>query len=242
MGNLPWTRIDLLWQHPSSNPILVQCPFGVLDLDDAIMDNERYTRQLRRNPHPINAQPLLITLAEFLRGVFAVMTTQPSGDTVLLSRPTPPQGGLELLDKLRAEKIQLHGTVHAFKKAFHRSTKSILHGLDWANLVVAGGVVLTTLLHVDPAHDEDPEFVRSDIDIYLYGLSAAQANAKVEHIYTIWKRNLPNPESSMIIKSSKSIELVAEYPCRRLQIILKLQPEPIDVLLKFDLDTCVVWH
>ena len=44
----------------------------------------------------------------------------------------------------------------------------------------------------------------------------------------------------MIVRNRKSSTMLADYPYRRLQIILKLYPTPTDLLLSFDLDPCAI--
>lgn len=73
---------------------------------------------------------------------------------------------------------------------FAALTDNLLAGLNWGNVLVAGGIVLSTLLCTN--HKADSKKYRdSDIDVYIYGLGPVEANAKVKHIYKIWKSNLP---------------------------------------------------
>lgn len=243
LGRPPWKRIRLSWQRMTgegspSQIALVDSSHQLLDLDEALLDNERFVRAQRKE-YPSKGCRLM-TLSDFLRDVASLTRIEPQTGVVTLTRQTPPNGGLELLDQLRPIDLKFHGTDASFAGTFDRITQGILRGLDWSNVIVAGGSVLTTLLHVDQARDYDFGLVRPDIDIYLYGLSVEEANTKMEHIYKVWERNLPAYSPRLVIKSARTIEYVAEYPSRRIQIILKLQPQPIDVLLKFDLDVCAV--
>ena len=55
----------------------------------------------------------------------------------------------------------------------------------------------------------------SDIDIYLYGLGAAETNLKVKHIHVIWKRNMTCVSAPMtVIRPPKTIDLMVEYQLR----------------------------
>ena len=57
----------------------------------------------------------------------------------------------------------------------------------------------------------------------------------------MWARNLPEESiSRLILKNVKIIELLAEYPLRHFQIILKLPSTRLDILLNFDLDACAL--
>lgn len=102
-------------------------------------------------------------------------------------------------------------------------------------------MALTTLLHVKPSDDDATNVLEPDIDLYLYGMSAEDANTKVEHVYDTWVRNLPsNAKDHLVVKNAKTITLLPAYPHRRIQIVLKLLPSPTDILLNFDLDACAV--
>ena len=113
--------------------------------------------------------------------------------------------------------------------------------------MVAGGMALATLLHVDTAKDNG--HIRDhDIDLYIYGLSPADANRKAEEIHDVWAHNLPEYEEDgrlnerLVVKNAKTINLLSTYPNRRIQIVLKLLPSPTDVLLNFDLDACAIGY
>lgn len=72
---------------------------------------------------------------------------------------------------------------------------------DWNNVVVAGGSVLGCLLHLDDAHKESKRAIRkyfhskafptSDVDIFLWGLNAEQAEAKITQIYEAVRDSVP---------------------------------------------------
>jgi len=73
-----------------------------------------------------------------------------------------------------------------FMQNWNKFTHGILEGLDWSNLLVAGGSVLANLCH------ENEGFGSSDVDIFLYGISEqAQADKKLKHIYDVVKKNYP---------------------------------------------------
>lgn len=52
--------------------------------------------------------------------------------------------GLCLLDKGRRVSLQIR-TRNAFREQWHHMTQGILHGLDWSNVFVAGGMVMGVL-------------------------------------------------------------------------------------------------
>ena len=89
-------------------------------------------------------------------------------------------------------------TISAFEEAFATFSQGLLKGFDWSNVVVAGGSVLACLLYrprdkseeSDDDEDEDVTlfccdrgFTDSDLDLFLYALSEAQAlvSSKVEN-------------------------------------------------------------
>lgn len=82
----------------------------------------------------------------------------------------------------------------------------------------------------------------SDIDVYVYGLSASEATTKIRSIYETFRSNLSNRihMPTLAVRNSKTITFYTSYPLRRIQIVLKLVESPKDVLLNFDLDICAV--
>lgn len=99
---------------------------------------------------------------------------------------------------------------------------------------------LNVLLCTDP--NLDSTFVSSDIDLYLYGLDPAQANAKMAHIYSVWSTNIGKASvaAGVCVRNSKTINFLGRFPQRRIQIVLKIVATPAEVLLNFDLDPCAI--
>ncbi|KAF9516903.1 hypothetical protein BS47DRAFT_1359908 [Hydnum rufescens UP504] len=99
-------------------------------------------------------------------------------------------------------------------------------------------------LHLQPSlaafHPDVERYRSSDIDIYIYDLNAKQANAKVEHIFQVWKSNLPPAarDKTLVVRNSRTITFFSQYPIKRVQIVMKLVKSPKHVLLNFDLDVC----
>ena len=226
----------------------------IVDIDEAILASETFVSSGYRD----DKNQYLVTLQD-LCTVFGPLG--PSGKLVL-TRKTPPKGGFEFLDEKRPSTVCIHASDSDFSETFDVITNGILRGLDWNNVFVAGGMALEALLHTDTSRDASEEFSNSssesseergsstddtnkasdcDIDIYLYDLTPEQANAKIDHIHRVWKSNLPasNNETS-ILKTSKTITFFAEWPNRRVQIVLKLLHSPLDILLNFDLDPCAI--
>ncbi|KAJ7209952.1 hypothetical protein B0H12DRAFT_1242780 [Mycena haematopus] len=115
----------------------------------------------------------------------------------------------------------------------------LLLNLNWSNVLVAGGIALGTLLSVDAPNGTEVQQLwdSSDIDLYLYGLSADEATHKIHHIYETLRSNV-NGRPTLAVRNAKTITFYVDYPIRRIQVILKLAQTPKDVLLNFDLDIC----
>ncbi|KAG8527414.1 uncharacterized protein KY384_007566 [Bacidia gigantensis] len=215
-----------------------------VNIDGFILQNERYVRsrgfanQDGKYLLELEQLPVLLNQSESLD-----TETSMGQDTLSFKRGDLPKGGLEVLDYHRNmhREMRIHATLGSFTKTFERVTENVLRGLDWSNVFVAGGMVLATLLHTDPKDDKKDEIIKPDVDLYIYDLTPAEANAKVEHIYDVWSRNLPSTYSErLVVKNAKTINFLTTFPGRRLQIVLKLLPSPTDILLNFDLDACAI--
>lgn len=205
-----------------------------VDIDEAVLHNELYMRSRDSN----GDGKYLVSLEELSQ--ILVKDSQNSSH-LSFTRKDPPKGGLEVLDQLRKTELTLQPNSACYCKVFERITQGILRGLDWNNVLVAGGMALTTLLHTDPSKDDDRAIRDPDIDLYVYGLGPEDANRKAEEIHDIWVRNLPaTAQPRLVVKNAKTINLLSSYPNRRIQIVLKLLPSPTDILLNFDLDACSI--
>ncbi|KAJ6578136.1 hypothetical protein B0H19DRAFT_1062673 [Mycena capillaripes] len=151
--------------------------------------------------------------------------------------------GFEVLCGARTDQIAIQPSTCAFARCFEKLSDGLLKNLNWANIIIAGGMVLGTLVSVD-APDSGPNqqhmWDSSDIDMYVYGLSADEATNKIHHVYETFRSNLPAGTPTLAVRNSKTITFYARYPLRRLQIVLKLAESPKDVLLNFDLDICAM--
>jgi hypothetical protein len=150
--------------------------------------------------------------------------------------------GYEVLCEARERQIKIQPSVEAFKRTLNLMSDGLLKGIDWNNVVVAGGIVLGTLVSVDSAsgHSIEQRWTSSDIDIYIYGLSPSAANEKVQHLFTTFNSNLPSGTPTLAVRNCNTITFYARYPLRRIQIVLKLVESPRAVLLNFDLDICAM--
>ncbi|KAK6512316.1 hypothetical protein TWF481_001204 [Arthrobotrys musiformis] len=156
-----------------------------------------------------------------------------------ITRKIAPTSGLQYLDQKRPRTIKIQPSTAAFKKTFDRLMGGALDGLDWNNILVAGGMSLSTLLCVDESMDE--QFKSNDIDMYIYGLTPAEANEKIKHVANIWTKNL-EPDQYTIVKNARTVTLIGMFPRRRVQIIMKMIKNPATVLLNFDLDQVAIGY
>ena len=205
------------------------------DIDAAILNGEIYIRA--RGPENKDGK-FLVGLPE-LHGILCPQAPQGTApDTIVYHRRQPVEAAITVLDELRPSALPLHVSDQSFAATFTRITKNILNGLDWQNVVVAGGMVLTTLLHINS--DQDKRVQDLDLDIYIHGLSPADAEKKAFEIEEVWRRNLPDDSHILVTQNHKTITFIPSYPNRRLQIILKVLPNPTAILLNFDLDICAL--
>ncbi|KAL8733561.1 MAG: hypothetical protein Q9166_001969 [cf. Caloplaca sp. 2 TL-2023] len=214
-----------------------------VDIDEAVLASEHLVRSQKPNP----SSSFLVTLKDLEH----VLGSPDADGITTFRRKTPPKGGFEFLYQKRKQKMRILGTDARWKYTFDHVTNGCLEGLDWKNVFIAGGVVLNTLLHTDNLENDSRDLahkdvVECDIDLYLYDLTPAEANHKVEHIYKIWYQNThshggsPRAKHQMVVKTAKTITFIPKYPIRRIQIVLNILPSPLDILLKFDLDACAI--
>ena len=112
--------------------------------------------------------------------------------------------GFKILDRKRRLSIKVQPTVDAFSKTFDVLSDGLLRGLDWDNVFAAGGIALSSLLCTDIKSDA-PNFKNSDIDLYIYGVGPIEANKKVQHIYKVWRSNLPKNAGARVARNSRTV-------------------------------------
>lgn len=229
------TPYQILRQFSALSQFFTQEGRTLVDIDEAVLRNERYVRSQRSNKQDCEC---LVSLEELC----GILSETPQDDTPLIfRRKDPPKGGLEVLDELRKRELSIQPSSAAFSQTFDRITRGILNGLDWSNVLVAGGIVLTTLLHTDPSEDDNTSVKDPDINLYIYGLGPEDAKCKLREIHDTWARNLPaTAVQRLVVKTAKTINLFSSYPNRRVQIVLKLLRSPTEILLNFDLDACAI--
>ncbi|KAL0578207.1 hypothetical protein V5O48_003782 [Marasmius crinis-equi] len=227
-------------------------PNGLLisDLDRWVVENEAYLRFLSRKAAAL--QPESETVRQWTFGLVPldqlhIVLSQPhlaSTVSFTIQRPEA-MPGYAFLDDNRKETLYTQGSQQAFNRRWSSITNNVLNGLQWANVFAAGGLILGTLLtpEVDAvgAHQE-AEWISSDIDLYLWGLTPEEANEKIKHVGTVYQANLPPGSEFLAVRNSQTITFYSSWPTKRVQIILKLVNSPREVLLNFDLDPCTVGY
>ncbi|KAL8765412.1 MAG: hypothetical protein Q9209_007518 [Squamulea sp. 1 TL-2023] len=212
----------------------------LIDIDEAILASEQYIRLQKRTDYLVRLEDLR-----------SILGPPNQHGIASFKRKTPPKGGFEFLDQKKKQTMQILGTDARWLETFHQATEGCLYGMNWENVFIAGGVVLNTLLFTSRWDDNPRDMAHKqleecDIDLYLYGLTPEEANRKVDHIYETWYKNTNGEQRShqaehqLIIKTAKTITFMPVYPVRRIQIILKIMPSPLDILLNFDLDACAL--
>ncbi|KAF8325551.1 uncharacterized protein EI90DRAFT_3146663 [Cantharellus anzutake] len=235
----------------------------VADVDEWILKNESYLRILSRRhnlklipadaPHAVSSWKYGLVTVGDIQSVIPDCTiiSDKKGEALeIRRRPVTSFPGYTVLHAKRHQSIFLQTSKEGFKKRWDEMTDGILTGLDWSNVFVAGGMVLSTLLTPElpsklsssPGAKKPKDSEDSDIDLYIYGLPPQEANAKIEHIETVYKKNLPPNAPFFVVRNSQTITFYSEYPRRRVQIVLKLIGSPREVLLNFDLDVCAAGY
>ena len=106
--------------------------------------------------------------------------------------------------------------------------------MNWDHVLVAGGAVLGCLL---PNFRAGNGFAKSDIDLFLHGLTPDAANQKLQEVLQSVSQTTQLED---VVVSSHAVTIVGVRPHRHVQIILRLYISPLEVLSGFDIDSCCV--
>ncbi|KAI5814127.1 hypothetical protein BZA77DRAFT_319653 [Pyronema omphalodes] len=197
-------------------------------VDNWVLTNDAAIRKM-------NAEDQLNSLVKLNQGDLVWPGSQIMEGKRVITRKLPPREVITVFDECRKKTVRVLPDDMAFSAAWKVATGGLLEGMDWSNIVVAGGICLGILTG-------EVETL-SDIDIFIHGLTAKQANEKIKHIFETWSRNLGPLGQPFIFRNAKTITFIGRYPERQIQIVLKLCPTIADVLLKFDLDQCAIgWN
>ncbi|KAG8950958.1 hypothetical protein FRC04_007022 [Tulasnella sp. 424] len=121
---------------------------------------------------------------------------------------------------------------------------------NWNNVIVAGGAVVACLAPLPEyvvkqgskralrKYYHSEAFPASDVDLFLYGLTPAEAEEKCIEIYNAVRDSVPWEVCAIRTKNAVSIH--CQYPYRPIQIILRIYQSPAEILAGFDVDsTCI---
>lgn len=212
---------------------------AALDTDIWVLRNELAMRQ---EPAAVAG---LLTLDDDLDVVFPGSTVH--GECREIRRRHPPKSNFCMFDGRKSAVVRIQNTTAGYIRTFSALTAGVLDGLDWANVVVAGGIALNTLLRVEGGERSEEQAgswvsadLDSDIDLYIYGFTTpAAASEKVKHIHAVWCRNvdraalaagMPAPQK-LIVRSSRTVNFLSDYPHRRIQVC----PPPLSPCLQMPL-------
>eukprot|EP00698_Gefionella_okellyi_P001540 TRINITY_DN1146_c0_g1_i5.p1 TRINITY_DN1146_c0_g1~~TRINITY_DN1146_c0_g1_i5.p1 ORF type:complete len:1217 (+),score=226.35 TRINITY_DN1146_c0_g1_i5:261-3653(+) len=138
-------------------------------------------------------------------------------------------------------------TREQFASNWQAFSKGMLDGLNWTNVCIAGGSVLACLVpgsfdaeegKVRHVASKQTPFQGSDIDLFFYGMSDNQADAKVKEVYECLVANYHREVD--VVRTRHAITFLFDYPVRHVQIVLRLYKSPAEVLMGFDIDACTV--
>ncbi|KAG2379138.1 hypothetical protein C9374_007776 [Naegleria lovaniensis] len=80
----------------------------------------------------------------------------------------------------------------------------------------------------------------SDVDLFLYGLTEHQAEAKIVYLYQLFKKNLEQAAPFLDGYYIGKLSHLFSYTIRPIQIILRLYKSPTEILCGFDIPCCCV--
>ncbi|KAE8258174.1 hypothetical protein A4X13_0g1860 [Tilletia indica] len=148
--------------------------------------------------------------------------------------------GVKMFDDLRAQHVMVR-SISEFRRAFDAFGGSVLKGLDWGHVGVAGGSILACLTQVVIGK----ELRNSDIDLFIWGLNANDMANKLNHILTTIEGNVDRfPSKYMVERSATAVTLVPRRHSagRRIQVILRVYTNPAAILSSFDIDpACILY-
>ena len=146
--------------------------------------------------------------------------------------------GLTLFDANRSEEpLNLQESLEGFEQCFSERSKRLLEGMDWSNMLVAGGMPLSVL-----RREEVPEDDICDVDIFLYGLNSEEANRKLRQICKSWEQVVGDDVDRLLHRAPSVVNLLAGAEFPKLQIILTLYSSAAQVMQRFDLDQCAIGY
>lgn len=115
----------------------------------------------------------------------------------------------------------------------------------WKNVVAAGGAVLRAIRADAPGVDAHMDNHGADVDLFLWGLTQKQAEAKIKaiHDYLLESRRRADPHCEVrILRTDRALTILSRWPQPHVQIILRLYRIPAEVPIGFDIDCCAAMY
>jgi len=150
-----------------------------------------------------------------------------------------------LFTKKYNPKTNCINTKNEFDRYFDIATDNMFLCMDWNNVLIAGGSILSLLSSVPDEYKKSDETLKKwfskeakfgDIDIFLYGLSDRQATKKIFEIYESIKKVVPS--DILCIRGPRALTFVIGNKHRHVQIVLRNFKTVAEILLSFDIDSC----
>ncbi|KAJ7721707.1 hypothetical protein B0H16DRAFT_1473763 [Mycena metata] len=118
-------------------------------IDEWILDNEIWLRREHRD-----WRHGLVTLVD-AETIFPNSLLSETARIITRSDDLP---GFTILGETRRQELRIQPSTDSFKRTFLAMSDGLLRNMDWANIIIAGGIVLGSLVNVNPPQHE-PEMV-----------------------------------------------------------------------------------
>ncbi|KAF7965299.1 hypothetical protein HWV62_44538 [Athelia sp. TMB] len=139
--------------------------------------------------------------------------------------------------------------ITAFLRSWEIFTEGVLtESFDWNNVIAAGGSVSACIAPLPTGVDGDATnirrylhqgpFANADVDLFLWGLSASEAEAKVIAITKAVQD--ATPVKTVCVRTRHAISIISQHPYRTIQIVLRIYSSPAEIILSFDVDSASV--
>ncbi|KAE8228968.1 hypothetical protein CF326_g6080 [Tilletia indica] len=209
---------------------------AVHSTDDGEIDGT-ITQHNRNFPHGQNWQQHLISLSkqfqDCVRGRNQLFYEYDRCSATALQ-------GVKMFDHLRTTRTTIR-SIAEFRKAFDMFGGTVLNDLNWENIGVAGGCMLACLTQLNFGRD----LRNSDIDLFIWGLSAAGMEKKLQHVKATIEANVEDFAAKYVVE--RSVGAITFVPKRRaagrkVQVVLRGYANPAAVLAGFDIDPACIFY
>jgi hypothetical protein len=121
-----------------------------------------------------------------------------------------------------------------FSKRFKECCHGLLEGLDWKNLMVAGGSILSCLLP-----DQEHEYSHADVDFFVLTRDVKEADRITHHIFNVISGNASRLLEERYrkvdcIRTERTVTIRTAW--KMFQVVTTLYDSPLEVLIGFDVD------